>query len=141
MTLAPWLARALRRFVGRAAMAVGGQAFIHGLVFPDPEMPPADVDRVEVSTGDGFSYEIHDAAVVARATGFTRSLDGRWTYLPGSIGPSPMQRATFYRGDHAQGWVMWNEEVAVIPARDGSAVFRLGPGEAAAFGRLLGLRH
>lgn len=141
MTLKPWLARPLRRFLGTAAMVIGGQACIHGLIFPGPEMPPADVDRVEVSTWDGFSYEVHDAAVVARVAGFVRSLDGRWTYLPGFIGPSQMPRATFYRGDHRTAWVMWNEEVAVVPARDGSAVFRLVPGEAAALDRLLGLRY
>lgn len=138
MTLQPWLARPLRRFLGTSVMLIGGQASINDWVFPDPGLPRPDVDRVEVSTPDGVSFEIHDAAAVARAAGFARSLHGRWTYLPGFVGPSAMPRATFFRDDRRQGWLMWNREVALVPARDGSAVFRLGPGQAAELDQLLG---
>ncbi|HEX6373635.1 MAG TPA: hypothetical protein VF006_32210 [Longimicrobium sp.] len=141
MTLKPWLARALRRTLLLTGMVLGAEALLYRALHALPDLPPADVDRVQVSTWDGFSYEIHDAAVVARAAGFARSLDGRWMRLPELVGAPQMPRATFYRGDQGHGWIAWNAEVAVVPAGRDYAVFPLRPGQGAELDRLLGLRY
>ncbi|HEY0019257.1 MAG TPA: hypothetical protein VGC13_23350 [Longimicrobium sp.] len=139
MTMRPWMARALRRALLLAGMVLGAQTLLYRALAPRPDFPPADVDRVEVVTADGFSYPIHDAAMVSRAAGFVRALDGTWRHLPGFVGPGDMPRATFYRGDQWRGWVMWNESVAVVPAGQDYAVFPLRRGQAAEFEQLLGL--
>jgi hypothetical protein len=141
MTMKPWMARASRRTLLLAGMVLGAQSLLYRALAPRPDLPPADVDRVEVTTEDGFSYPIHDAATVSRTAGFVRALDGAWRHLPGSVGPAHMPRATFYRGDQWRGWVMWNQSVAVVPAGQDYVVFPLRHGQAAEFEQLLGLRY
>jgi hypothetical protein len=141
MTMRPWIARASRRTLLLSGMVLGAQTLLYRALPPRPDFPPADVDRVEVATKDGFSYPIHDAAAVSRAAGLVRALGGAWRHLPASVGPAHMPRATFYRGDQWRSWVMWNESVAVVPAGDDYAVFPLRRGQAAELEQLLGLGH
>jgi hypothetical protein len=140
MTLKPWLARALRRFLGTAVMAVGGQAFIHALLFPPPVFPPADADRITVQA-DGSDREIRDPATVRRALAIVRAQRGReWTRYPEIFHlPSDGRIAYFHRGQQVQGRFVWNPAVLILETRHHYyVIFRLTPSEAAELDRLLG---
>lgn len=136
----PWLARPLRRFVGTAVMAVGGQVFIHALLFPPPHFPPADADRVTVWQAGG-DREIRDPATVRRAAALVRAQRGReWERYPQIIHlPVDGRMAYFHRGEQALGRIVWNPAVLVLETgRHHYTVFRLTPAEAAELDRLLG---
>lgn len=138
-TMKPWIARTLRRTLLLGVMVLGAQALLYRALYADPDLPPADADRVEVLMWHGRHYEIHDAGMVARAAGFVRSLDGPWTRVPGPVHPAGLPRAAFYRGDRPFGWIMWSDRVAIVPAGDAMAVFYINPGETAALDALLGI--
>lgn len=141
MTMRPWLARPLRRFVGTAVMLIGGQAFLHRLYHPPPQMPPAGVDRVVVV--DVFSrsrYEIRDPAAARRVAAFVRgSREHEGIRQPERVHhPIPMHTLTFYRGEREQGAVVWSGRLITVPAgRREHVWYFLTAGEAAEFQRLM----
>ena len=77
------LARALRRFVGGAAIMVAGLTGMHRLLYVQITLPPADVDRIIVTLGPR-SHQITDRATVARIVRLFRSHGdrARWVMLP-----------------------------------------------------------
>jgi hypothetical protein len=119
MTMKPWLARPLRRFVGTAVMAVGGLAGIHGLLFPPPAFPPPHADRAVVSGIDGSRYEIRDPAAVRRLVGFVRApREQAGMHLPNGRLHKPVdaRTTTFYRGGQVEGRMLSNARILILSA-------------------------
>lgn len=139
MTLTTWLARPLRRFLGTAVMLIGGQAFIHRLYFPPPELPPARVDRVVVD-GFGSVYEIRAPAAARRIAAFIRGPRERDAVrMPEHMHhPPELYRLTFYRGDQARGTAIWVGRLISVPAGGrGHVWYYLTEREGADFQRLM----
>jgi hypothetical protein len=142
MTMQPWLARPLRRFVGTAAMAVGGQAFIHGLLFPAPALPPADVDRAVVVQANGSRDELRDPAAVHRIVAFVRApREEAGMHLPNGRLHKPVdaRTTTFYREGQVEGRMFSNARILILPAGPHQDVwYFLTPAEGAELQRLMG---
>lgn len=136
------ITRALRRFVGTAVMMVGGQAYIHGLLFPGPEMPPADTDLVRVSNADGI-HEISDPATVQRLTAFARGLHGPAVRMPGDraqsfgIPTACFHRTALHPTDDTFVCLKYAPEAMFLPARHDELVYRIRPEQGAEFQRMV----
>ncbi len=111
------IARALRRFVGGAAIMLAGLEGMHRLLYVQVELPPADVDRIVVASLPGRPHEITDRATVARAVRLFRSYGDR--SVPVRLGFNPNWQpwhVTFHRGTEQHGRFLL----------DGQAVFARG---------------
>jgi hypothetical protein len=86
------IARALRRFVGGSAIMLAGLTGIRHWIFAEIQVPPADVDRVVVTSPDQRSHEITDPAAVARIVRHVRSLLDRALPIPDRTGFNPELR-------------------------------------------------
>ena len=137
MTMKPAFARPLRRALLTMAMLLGVHTLLFGAVEERPELPPADVDRVEVVTPDGASYEIRDPAAVARLVAFARERRIGWTRIPPTICFVDLTGASFYKGAEMRGRVFWNARSLHVPSADATAAYPLTPGEQAELRRLL----
>jgi hypothetical protein len=135
-----WLARPLRRFLGTAVMAVGGQAFIHGLLFPPPAFPPEDVDRAVVESNESRE-EIRDAAAVRRLVAFIRApREQGGMHLPNGRLHKPVdaRTTTFYRRGQVEGRMLSAARVLILSAGPHQDVwYFLTPAEGAALQRLM----
>lgn len=141
MMMKPWMARTLRRSLLLTAMAVGGQAFIHGLLFPAPAFPPADVDRAVVE-GNESRDEIRDPAAVLRLTAFVRApkKEGGMHLSNGRLHkPVDARTTTFYRGGQVEGRMLSTARILILSAGPRQDVwYFLTPAEGAELQRLMG---
>lgn len=138
MTLRPWLARALRRFVGTSAMMVGGLAALDDFLHATPELPPpAGVDRVQVATEDG-SHTITDPATVARIVAIVRGHQGELNRFPEIVCLLSSRRATFYQGATPRGSISWGTQSIEVTTRGEIIFLSLTPRRGAELVRLLG---
>ena len=62
MTMKPWLARALRRALGTAALLVAAESLLHRTFYARPELPAADADRV------GYIVVLDDSAAPGKVS-------------------------------------------------------------------------
>jgi hypothetical protein len=136
MTLAPWLARALRRFVETAAMMIAGHEGMYRIHHARPALPPAHVNRVEVRTMEG-SHTITDRAAVARIVALVRSDRGEWSRYPGAICLLGTPRISFYQGAVHRGTIVWGPRVIGVQTRHAISSRGLSPQDAAELQRLL----
>ncbi len=140
MTMRPWLARSLRRFLGTTVMLFGAQHFIHRLYNPPPEFPPARVDRVVVSGTDGSRYEIRDPIAARRIAAFVRGPKKRQgeRFPEHNHHPVELHTLTFYRGDRKSATVIQSGRLITVPAgRRQHVWYFLTEGELAQFQRLM----
>lgn len=136
-----WKVRALRRFVGTAVMLIGGQAFIHRLLYPLPDLPSYRVDRVVVVDPEEFVYEIRDPAAVRRLVAFIRAPkehDPKW--MPESFHtPNDSWKAAFYRGERVDAGLVWAGRAIIFPVGHRQKVwYFLTAEEGAELQRLMG---
>ncbi|HEX2078515.1 MAG TPA: hypothetical protein VHG08_12425 [Longimicrobium sp.] len=138
MTLKPWLARALRRALATGAMIVVAEAALYGTLYARPELPPPEVDGVEVLAMEG-SHVVTDRAAVARIVAIVRSRSAEWTRFPETVCLLGTPGAVFYQGAVPRGSVTVGSRAIVLQGRNGAATRMLSPREAAELHRLLGL--
>lgn len=101
MTMNTGIARALRRFAGGVAIMLAALTGMHHRLYAGIRVPPADVDRVVVTSPDGTSHQITDRAAVARIVRQIRSMRDQGLRISGRICFNPNMRpwsVTFYRG-------------------------------------------
>lgn len=136
-------ARALRRFLGTAAMAVGGQAAVHALLFPAPAFPPPHVDRA-VTEGNGLREELRDPAAVRRLAAFVRApREQPGTHLPNGRLHKPVdaRTTTFYRRGQVEGRMLSTARIVILSAGPHQDVwYFLTPAEGLELQRLMGER-
>jgi hypothetical protein len=137
MKMEPRFARPVRRAMLTMAMLLGAHAALFAAVEARPELPPVDVDRVEVVTPDGTSYEIRDPAAVARLVAFARERRIGWMRISPTICFVDFSRASFYKGSEPRGWISWNARNLQAPSGDATAMYPLPPHERAELQRLL----
>ena len=139
MMMPSWLARPLRRLAGTVVMLIGGQAALHAIVYPGPNLPPADTDRVGVTGADGLPHDITDPASVERITAFVRARRDPFEVvhnIRAHFWHTP--RACFHRGAAIELCIAYHARVMHIPTRSGDyLLYRLTPAEAAEFQRLV----
>jgi hypothetical protein len=92
MTMNEGIARALRRFGAGVSIIVAGLTVFDHRLFTDIQLPPADVDRVVVTSPAGRSHEITDRATVARIVQRVRSCGTRAARIPATIHFNPQLR-------------------------------------------------
>ncbi len=130
------IARALRRFVGGSAIMLAGLAGVHHRLFADIQVPPADVDRVVVTSPEGQSHEITDRASVAGIVRLVRSLGDQALRVPDNAPYAPCMRAwnvELYRGtEHHDGFLLNSQLIFMQGAYVG-----INAGEALDLHRLL----
>lgn len=142
MMMKPWMARALRRFLGTSVMLIGGQSVIHGLLYPGPEMPPRGTNLVRLPAADG-THEITDPATVARLTTFVRELRGPAIRVVGDrMDAFNTPTACFHRtGSHPADEVFiclqYAADAMLLSARRDVLVYRISPEAGARFQRLV----
>lgn len=140
MTLATWIARPLRRFLGTAVMLAGGMSVIHHLHYPRPRFPHPGADRVTVWV-DGTRREIRDPARVRRIAAFIRVRQARdWRPIPEFVAHFTDGRSvSFHRGARTVGSLIVTPELMSVPAGPRwTATLLLTPAETAELHRLLG---
>lgn len=139
MTMPNWLARPLRRFAGTAAMMMfGGQAFVHGLLYPGPDMPPRDADRVIASMPGGDTVRISDQAAVRRIAAFVRARDDVFIRVSDDRDHFwHMRTLCFHRGPVEFPCVRFSAEGMIIDAGHDVLLYKLTPADAAHLERLL----
>jgi hypothetical protein len=131
-----WLARPLRRFLGTAAMMIAALDGIYRVHHARPELPPASVDRVEVSAMDG-SHVITDRSTVARIVALVRSRDEEWSRYPGGICLLGTPRVSFYDGAVHRGTIVWGPRVVGVQTRHAIYSRGVSPRDGAELQRLL----
>jgi hypothetical protein len=142
MMMKPWMARALRRFLGTSVMLIGGQSVIHGLLYPGPEMPPAGTDLVRVLRGDGI-HEITDPATVEGMTAFVRGLRGPAIRVAGDrMDAFNTPTACFHRtaghpADEVLVCLQYAPDAMLLSARRDALVYRISREAGARFQRLV----
>lgn len=141
MTLHPWLARALRRFLGTSVMMLGGLVALQDFLHATPELPPpVGVDRVEVSTEDG-AHTITDPAKVARIVAIVRGHRGELNRVSEIVCLLSSRRATFYQGAAPRGSISWGTQSIDIRVRGEIVFLSLTPRQGAELRRLLSTRE
>lgn len=112
------LARALRRFFSSSTLLAVALAGASEMLFAEPELPSADVDRVIVRDQDGRRHEITDRAAVARLARFVRERGGWGVALPPTVcwfaAPDSAMEAQFYRGGELRGWIGQQDQTLVL---------------------------
>jgi hypothetical protein len=101
MTMNAGIARALRRFGAGVSVILAGLTVSDHLLFTEIQVPPADVDRVVVTSPAGRSHEITHRATVAGIVHLVRSRGTRAARIPGTIHFDPGLRfwsVAFHRG-------------------------------------------
>ena len=140
MTLNPWLARALRRFLGTSVTMLGGLVALDDLLHVTPELPPpAGVDRVEVSV-EGGTHAITDPATVARIVAIVRGHQGELSRVSEIVCLLSSRRATFYQGATPRGSISWGTQSIEIRTRGEIIFLSLTPRRGAELVRLLTTR-
>ncbi|WP_420126563.1 hypothetical protein [Longimicrobium sp.] len=137
----PWKVRALRRFVGTAVMLIGGQAFIHRLLYAPPDLPSHRVDRVVVVDPEDFVYEIRDPAAVRRLVAFIRAPKEKEPMrMPDFIHrPNDSWSAAFYRGERVEAELVWAGRAIIFSvAHNQNVWYFLSAEEGAELQRLTG---
>lgn len=136
MTMRPWLARPLRRFLGTSVMVIAGHSGIYRIHHLRPDLPPAGVDRVEVVTMEG-SRTITDPAAVARIVAIVRARDAEWERVPGSFCLLGTPRASFYQGTVERGSIVLGPRAIGVRSRHAFSSRVLSVQEAADLQRLV----
>jgi hypothetical protein len=137
MTMNTHVARAVRRTLVLLVMLIGAQSFLYEWLHADPEVPPAAVDRVRVSFGEGPPHEVVDGAAVSRIVGIVRAHRGHGARVRGTVCFFG-NIVEFYNGAQRVGSMMLAGGGLVFSARDEQVVVSLGEGEAEELRRLLG---
>jgi hypothetical protein len=143
MTMNTGIARAVRRLVGASAIMLSVLAGIHRLLYVQIDLPPANVDRIVVTSPSGRSHEITDRATVAQVVRLFRSQGGH--AVPVRLGYNPYWRVwavAFHRGtEHHGRFTLTGQAIFAhgVLARNstGEAVIRIGTEEALDLHRLL----
>jgi hypothetical protein len=136
------VARALRRFLGTAVMMIGGQAYIHGLLYPGPEMPPAGTNLVRVPKADGI-HEITDPATIERLTAFVQSLRGPAVRMPRErshhfgVPTACFHRTEIHPTDDTFVCLQYAQEFMILQAGHDELTYRISPAKGAEFQRLV----
>lgn len=136
------LARALRRFLGTAVMMIGGQAYIHGLLYPGPEMPPAGTNLVRVLKADGI-HEITDPATIERMAAFVRGLREPAMRMSRDrshffgIPTACFHRTSSHPTDDTFVCLQYARDVMILQAGHDELTYRISPEQGAAFERLV----
>lgn len=136
MTMKPWLAGALRRALASIGMVFVAEAAFYQTVHARPDLPPADVDRIEVVTMDG-SRTITDRPTIRRVLAIVRSHRGEWTRVPDTVCLLGAPHAAFYRGTEPHGSILWGPQVIGVQSPRSFAQRGLGRRDGAELNRLL----
>jgi hypothetical protein len=136
MTMKPWVARALRRFVGNAAILLAAQEAYYRVLHDRPDLPPAGIDRVELSTFGG-THAVTDPAKVGRIVAIVRSHDGEWTRFPDEVCLLGTPRIVFYQGGAEWGRMVLGPRVIGVRTRHAISTRVLSPADAGELHRLL----
>lgn len=137
MTMKPAFARPLRHALLTMAMLLGTHTLLFGAVEERPELPPANVDRVEVVTPNGASYEIRDPAAVARLVAFAREPRIGWMRISPTICFVDLTGASFYKGAQMRGRIFWTARSLMVSSADATAAYPLTPDKHAELQRLV----
>ena len=140
MSMQPWPARALRRSLGTLAMVAAAEAALYGTLHARPELPPLEVDRVQVLTMEG-SHVVTDRAAIARIVDIVRANRGEWTRFPDTVCLLGTPSAIFYQGAEPRGSIAVGTGAIVLHGRRGATTRMLSPHDAAELQRLLGLER
>lgn len=132
----PWLARALRRFFGNTMVVLGALGLYYETLHARPELPPATVDRVEVSTMED-AHTITDAATVRRIVTLVRSGRDEWTRYPDGVCLLGTPRMAFYQGVEHRGTIVWGPRAIGVQSPGSFSSRGLSPADAAELHRLL----
>lgn len=136
MTMKPWLARALRRLAGNAAILLAAQEAYYRVLHARPDLPPPGIDRVELSTF-GSTHTISDPAKVARILTIVRSHDSEWTRTPGQVCLLGTPSIAFYDGKEHRGRMVLGPRAIGVRTRHAFSTRVLSPANAAELHRLL----
>jgi hypothetical protein len=137
MTMKPWLARALRRFVGNAVILLAAQEAYYRVLHDRPDLPPAGIDRVELrSFAD--THVVTDRAMVDRILEIVRSHDGEWTRFPDQVCLLGTPSMEFYDGGELWGRMVLGPRAIGVRTQSAFSTRVLTLADAAELHRLLG---
>jgi hypothetical protein len=130
------LSRTLRRFLCTSAMVFAGHGGTFFALQARPDLPPPEVDRVQVVTMEG-SRTITHRATIDRILAIVRSHRGEWTRFPEAVCLLGAPTAELYQGAAREGVISWGPNVIHLQDRDGTAVRVLSPRDGAELQALL----
>jgi hypothetical protein len=136
MTMNTALSRALRRFLGTSVLVVAGHTGSFLALQARPELPPAEVDRVQVVTMEG-SRTITHRATIDRILAIVRSHRGEWTRFPETVCLIGAPTAELYQGAARQSVISWGPGIIRLQDHDGTSVRVLSPRDGAELQELL----
>lgn len=136
MTMKPWLARALRRLVGNAAILLAAQEAYYRALHARPDLPPASIDRVELRSFED-AHAVTDPAKVARIVAIVRSHDGEGTRYPDEVCLLGTPTMEFYAGGEHRGRMPLGPRVIGVRTRHAFSTRLLSPADAAELHGLL----
>ncbi|HYR10034.1 MAG TPA: hypothetical protein VEQ60_19830 [Longimicrobium sp.] len=136
MTMNTALSRALRRVVGTSVMVFAGHAGSFLALQARPDLPPPQVDRVQVVTMEGTRTITH-RATIDRVLAIVRSHPGEWTRFPETVCLLAAPTAELYQGTVRRGVISWGPGVIHLQDRHGTAERMLSARDGAELRELL----